>query len=609
MSLRALPVLSAAVLAACQPSGETPEPTNPRTDDPVAQSEVMVAPPRQAMVAAANPYAAEAGAEILRAGGSAVDAAVAVQAVLGLVEPQSSGLGGGAFLVLHDPRTTETWTYDGRETAPSAATSALFLGDDGKPLRYFDAIASGRSTGVPGAVAMLGMAHEDYGTLPWADTLDPAIALAEEGFVVSPRMAELVERMGAYVLPRDDDARAYFFVDGDPERPIPAGFTRDNPAYAQTLRALQADPRALLHGPIAQAIIDKTREAPRPGTLSLDDMADYRPIKKSALCSSYRDHRLCSAPPPSSGGVGVQAILGLLEEFDMAQAGPSLEGWHLFVEASQLAYADRDRYVADPDYVDVPVDDLLDKGYLAGRADLIHRDAALTRYAAGDLGDAGTDATGEVPGTSHFTIVDADGLVVSMTTTVEAPFGSQRMVGGFMLNNELTDFSFRPEDDQGRPIANRVEPGKRPRSSMAPHIVFGPDGALAFTTGSPGGNAILAYTAKSIVGLIDWDLSAQAAIELPNVIARNGTVRLEAKDLPDEDTDEVQRAGPAEEFGLDSDIIEGLEAMGHEVVRSRGEISGLHIIRVLPDGTLQGGADPRREGVAIAVDLDSVDTD
>lgn len=591
MTLRSSLLLSAILFGACQSAQPDMTTSEPATE-----------PPAMGMVAAANPYAVEAGAEILRKGGSAIDAAVAVQTVLGLVEPQSSGLGGGAFLVLHDPKTQKTWTYDGRETAPSAATSSLFLDETGEPLRYFDGIASGRSTGVPGAMAMLGVAHADYGTLPWSETMDGALSLAEDGFVVSPRMADLVARMGQYVLPRDDNAREYFFIDGNPETPIPAGFLRDNPAYAETLRALQADPRALLKGPIAQAIIDKTREEPRPGALSLDDMANYQPIKKEALCSTYRSYRLCSAPPPSSGGVGVQAILGALENFDMAAMGPTVEGWHYFIEASQLAYADRDQYVGDPDYVSVPVDAMLDKDYLAGRAALIKPDQALQSYAAGDLGPAGTDATAEVPGTSHFTVVDKDGLIVSMTTTVEAPFGSQRMVGGFMLNNQLTDFSFRPNDADGNPIANRVEAGKRPRSSMAPHIVFAPDGTLAFTTGSPGGNSILAYTAKSIVGIIDWGLSVQDAIELPNVIARNGSVRLEAKDLPAEDTDEVQRAGPAKEFGLESDIINGLEAMGHTVVRSRGEISGLHIIQRQEDGTLVGGADPRREGTAIAVD-------
>ena len=584
-------------LSACQSSESQSAPIEVATE-----TNTGPAPLEMGMVAAANPYAVEAGADVLRAGGSAIDAAVAVQAVLGLVEPQSSGLGGGAFLVLHDPETQKTWTYDGRETAPAAATSSLFLDETGEPLRYFDGIASGRSTGVPGAMAMLGMAHNDYGKLPWADTLDGALTLAEEGFVVSPRMADLVARMGQYVLPRDDNAREYFFVDGNPETPIPVGFVRDNPDYAQTLRALQADPRALLKGPIAQAIIDKTREEPRPGSLTLEDMANYQPIKKDALCSPYRGYRLCSAPPPSSGGVGVQAILGILESFDMTALGPTVDGWHAFIEASQLAYADRDQYVGDPEFVDVPVEAMLDEDYLAERADLIQPDQALGAYEAGDLGAMGDDATAEVPGTSHFTVVDSDGLIVSITTTVEAPFGSQRMVGGFMLNNQLTDFSFRPVDADGNPIANRVEASKRPRSSMAPHIVFAPDGTLAFTTGSPGGNSILAYTAKSIVGIIDWDLSVQDAIELPNVIARNGSVRLEAKDLPPEDTDEVQRAGPAEEFGMESDIIDGLEAKGHKVVRSRGEISGLHIIQRQADGTLVGGADPRREGTVITVE-------
>ena len=582
------------LLAAC---------TAPDTTEPPRDTAPM--PPRTAMVAAANPLAVEAGADMLRRGGSALDAAVAVQAVLGLVEPQSSGLGGGAFLVLHDPNTGQTFAYDGRETAPAAATSALFLNEAGEPLRYFDGIASGRSTGVPGAMAMLGMAHADYGALEWADTLEPAIELAEAGFEVSPRMADLVARMGRFVLPRDPEARAYFFVDGDPAQPLPVGFTRDNPAYADTLRALQSDPRALLSGPIAQAIIDKTRAEPLPGSLTLEDMAAYRPLKQQALCSRYRDYRLCSAPPPSSGGVGVQAILGLLEPYDMRAIGPTLEGWHLFIEASQLGYADRDRYIGDPAFVEVPTTAMLEKPYLRSRSALIRTDAALGTYEAGDPAGfrPGADATGEVPGTSHFTVVDADGLVVSMTTTVEAPFGSQRMVGGFMLNNQLTDFSFRPEDADGNPIANRVQPGKRPRSSMAPHIVFAPNGELAFTTGAPGGNAILAYTAKSVVGLIDWGLSPQEAIELPNVIARGGTVRLEARGLPVEDTDEVQRAGPAEAFGMDPALIDGLEALGHEVVRSRGEISGLHII-ALEDGELVGGADPRREGAVARVELD-----
>ncbi len=585
-------LLSAAVFVAACGASETPSHDEPgKTLVPA-----MPAGYGSAMVVAANPYASEAGAEVLRAGGSAVDAAVAVQAVLGLVEPQSSGLGGGAFMVLHDPETNAVWAYDGRETAPASATESLFLGEDGEPLRYFDAIASGRSTGAPGAVAMLGMAHSDYGKLDWADTLEPAVELAEAGFVVSPRMANLVARMGAFVLHDDANARDYFFVDGDKAKPIGEGFVRDNPAYAETLRAIQKNPRALLEGPLAQAIIDKAREEPRAGALTLADLAAYRPNKHEALCSTYRDYRLCSAPPPSSGGVGVQAILGALEPLDMSATGPdTVLGWHRFIEASQLGYADRDRYVGDAAFVDVPTDAMLDKDYLASRSALIDPEAALATYTAGELGVAGADSTREVPGTSHFTIVDANGLIVSMTTTVEAPFGSQRMVGGFMLNNQLTDFAFRPVDAEGRPAANRVQPGKRPRSSMAPHIVFAPDGSLAFTTGSPGGNSILAYTAKTVVGMVDWGLSPQDAIQLPNVIARNGRVRLEAKGLPEEETDEPQRAGPAQEFGMDPAIIDGLEALGHEVVRSKGEISGLHII-ALDDGALVGGADPRREG-------------
>ena len=591
---RALFLSSALLLAACGAPDRGPD----------AAFEAAATEPAgygTAMVAAANPLATEAGAEVLRAGGSAVDAAVAVQAVLGLVEPQSSGLGGGAFLILHDPSTDQTFAYDGRETAPAAATPELFLGEDGEPLRYFDAIASGRSTGAPGAIAMLGMAHEDYGQLDWESLFEPAIELAEDGFVVSPRMADLVKRMGAFVLAEDPEARDYFFIDGDKTRPIGAGFRRDNPAYAATLRAIQQNPRALLEGPIARAIVAKTQAGPRPGLLSVDDLARYQPVRHEALCSTYRSYRLCSAPPPSSGGVGVQAILGALEPLEMSATGPdTVLGWHRFIEASQLGYADRDRYVGDAAFVDVPVEAMLDKDYLAGRSAMISEDAALGEYSAGDLGPAGLDSTREVPGTSHFTVVDADGLVVSMTTTVEAPFGSQRMVGGFMLNNQLTDFAFRPVDADGAPAANRVQPGKRPRSSMAPHIVFAPDGELAFTTGSPGGNAILAYTAKSVVGMVDWGLSPQAAIELPNVIARNGRVRLEAKGLPEEETDEPQRAGPAQEFGMDPELVDGLEALGHEVVRSRGEISGLHIIAVR-NGELVGGADPRREGTVAVV--------
>ena len=534
-----------------------------------------------AMVASANPLATNAGLEILRQGGSAVDAAIAVQTVLGLVEPQSSGLGGGAFMIVYDNKTDKVWAYDGREAAPAGVTPELFYGDDGKPLRYFEGIASGRSTGVPSVMVMLEKAHKDYGNLAWGAQMDPAIKLADEGFAISPRMAGLMKRASTLALGKDANARNYFFIDGTDET-HPAGFIRDNIPYANTLRALQDNPRALLEGEIAEQIIAATRNEPLPGTMTLADMAEYQAQKRPALCSPYRGHTICGAQPPSSGGVAVQSILGMLENFDMAEMGQSLQGWHHFAEASFMAYADRDQYVADDNFVSVPVKGLLDKNYLASRAALISPEHANADVKAGTPEGIirGKDATPDSPGTSHFTIVDSSGLVVSMTTTIESVFGSQRMAGGFMLNNQLTDFSFKTHDENGLPIANAPAPKKRPRSSMGPTIVFSPEGEFLFTTGSPGGSSIIAYTAKTIVGMIDWGLSPQEAIELPNVIARNGSIRLE-------------------ENKLDEAIIVGLEDLGHKVVRSKGEISGLHIIYREPNGALIGGADPRREGTAV----------
>ena len=552
------------------------------------------------MVAAANPLATQAGVDILKAGGSAVDAAIAVQAVLGLVEPQSSGLGGGAFMLVYDPKTAKVWDYNGRETAPAGVTPEMFLDPEtGEPLRYFDGIASGRSTGVPGAVAMLNMAHKDYGKLKWGNHFETAINLAEEGFAVSPRMARITARMGRFVLKRDETARNYFYLE-DGETTIPEGFIRDNKPYAETLRAISQNPRALLEGPIAEAIVAKTREEPLPGALTLDDMAAYKPLKSEALCSTYREHIICGPQPPASGGVAVQSILRTLENFNMGELGPSEQGWHKFAEASFLAYADRDKYVADPEFVDVETGLMLNRDYLKSRAALIQDDKAIKDVKAGNPAAfiRGEDATPDSPGTSHFTIVDKDGLTVSMTTTVEAPFGSQRMTNGFMLNNQLTDFSFRTVDKEGLPIANAPAPHKRPRSSMSPHIVFNPDGEFLFTTGSPGGNSIIAYTAKTIIGIIDWGLTPQDAIELPNLIARRGRVSVEAKGIINEKTKEIDRGSPAEEFGLAKDIVESLETKGHKVRRSSGEFSGLHIIYRNKDGSLLGGADPRREGVA-----------
>ncbi|MBL4853435.1 MAG: gamma-glutamyltransferase [Robiginitomaculum sp.] len=536
-------------------------------------------PHGKGMVVAANSLAVEAGIEALRAGGSAIDAAIAVQVVLGLVEPQSSGIAGGAFLVFYDAKTGKVTAYNGREKAPATIDESLFLGEDGKPLRYFDGIVSGRSTGVPGVIAMLNMVHEDHGKRPWSDNFSSGIQLAEGGFVVSPRMAMLVKIAANYALKNQKAAREYFFTeDGSP---IEAGFLRDNKPYAASLRAIAQDYRAMYEGSLAEAIIAAVQEEPRPGLLTLEDMKNYQPQKTNALCSPYRGYVLCGAMPPSSGGVAVQSIMGQLANFDMKDLGPTLKGWHVFAEASAMAYADRDLYVADPDFVDVPTKALLNTDYLKSRAGLISMATNLKNVKAGNPVDfkPGKDATPDVPGTSHFSIVDKWGNVVSMTTTVESLFGSQRMAGGFMLNNQLTDFSFAPRDEAGVLIANRPGPGKRPRSSMAPHVVFDQDGGFAFATGSPGGSSIIAYTAKTMVAMIDWGMSPQEAADLANVISRNGSIRLE-------------------EAGLDPETITGLEALGHKVIRSKGEISGIHIIRKNPDGTYEGGADPRREGIA-----------
>ena len=590
--ISSLTLIAALALSSCAPQSSQNAGTDPRISSTPVKS--------KGMVAAANPYAVQAGLEVLSAGGSAVDAAIAVQAVLGLVEPQSSGLGGGAFMLVYDSKKAEVWAYDGREAAPQAATAELFINPEtGVPLRFFEGIASGRSTGVPGAVVMLHMAHQDYGQRDWGANLSGAIELAETGFTVSPRLAGMIERVGKFlILNRDDNARAYFFLEEG--TPLPAGFVRDNPEYAKTLHALSKNPRALLEGPIAQAILDAVAQEPLPGAMSLEDMASYQPRKTRALCSPYRKHLICGPQPPSSGGVAVQSILGMVEPFDMAALGPSAQGWHVFAEASFLAYADRNKYVADPQYVKVETEQLLNKDYLSARAGLIDMDAAMVEHQAGNPSAflRGKDATPDSPGTSHFTIVDGDGLVVSMTTTVESAFGSQRMAAGFMLNNQLTDFSFKAVDEAGVPIANAPAGGKRPRSSMAPHIIFNPKGEFLFTTGSPGGSSIIAYTAKTIIGMIDWGLSPQEAIELPNVIARRGTVKLETQGLEPELTDEPERMGPAARFGLSEDMAKALEDKGHKLRRSKGEISGLHIIYRNEDGSLSGGADPRREGVA-----------
>ena len=547
---------------------------------------------RQA-VAAANPLATDAGHQVLRAGGSALDAAIAVQMVLGLVEPQSSGIGGGAFLMHFDGQ--KVTAHDGRETAPAGARGDMFM-EHGRPLPFPEAVQSGHSVGVPGAVRMLEAAHRQHGRLPWAQLLQPAITLAEQGFRVSPRLHAL---LNADALLKKDPLALRFFYQADGQA-WPVGHVLRNPEYAHVLQLIAAQgSRALHEGPVAQAIVARTAQAPRPGTLSLQDLANYQPRMREALCFDHtaaaRAYRLCGFPPPSSGHIAIGQILGMLGNTsaqgpELAAGLPSPDFLHRYTEASRLAFADRAQFVADPDFVQAPAGDwlsLLAPAYLRERSQLIGTQAMK----AAPAGQPGGKTTSFAPmptqteyGTSHISVVDAQGRAVAMTTTIEAAFGSRRMVttdpsrlGGFLLNNELTDFSLAPADAQGRPIANRVEPGKRPRSSMSPTLVFDKTtGQMLMSGGSPGGAAIIHYTAKLLTGTLHWGLNAQQAIDLPNFGSLGGPTMLEA-----------QR--------FDRSTVDALKARGHEV-REMEMTSGLQAIERTPSGWF-GGADPRREGV------------
>lgn len=532
------------------------------------------------MVAAANPHAVQTGADVLRAGGTAADAMVAVQAMLGLVEPQSSGLGGGAFLVWYDAQSGELTTLDGRETAPLAATPTLFQDAAGQPLKFFDAVVGGRSVGVPGTPALMEAMHARWGNQDWAGLLAPAIRVAQDGFAVSPRLAGLVAR-DAERLSRFETTAAYFLPDGEP---LAAGDRLVNPAYAETLRAMAADGvgvfYALRDGSVGADIVDAVQTAPgNPGVLDAWDMALYQVKERPAVCAAYRGHEVCGMGPPSSGALAVGQILGKLDNWEMP-APDTADAWRMIGDASRLAFADRGRYVADSDFVPVPVAGLVDPDYLAGRAALLAGPDALPEVFAGepDFDHAliwGDGDTFERPSTSHISIVDSFGNVASMTTTIENAFGSRLMVRGFLLNNELTDFSFRSHKN-GAAIANRVEPGKRPRSSMAPTIVM-KDGAPVLAIGSPGGSRIIPYVAKAIIAHIDWDMDVQQAVSLFHAVNRFGTYDLEAGTA-------AEALGPV------------LEEMGF-AVNVRDLNSGLHAISI--GNQLQGGADPRREGIAL----------
>ncbi len=534
------------------------------------------------MIAAANPLAVQAGAEMLRAGGSAADAMIAVQVVLGLVEPQSSGLGGGAFLVWYDAASGELTTLDGRETAPLAATPTLFQDEAGEPLKFFDAVVGGRSVGTPGTPALLEAAHLRWGRTAWPSLFAAGITLAEDGFAVSPRLAALVQR-DADRLSRFPATAAYFLPGGTP---LHAGDRLRNPAYAETLRLMARHGAgvfyALADGEIGADIVDTVRSAPgNPGVLSKMDLALYQVRERPAVCVTYRAHEVCGMGPPSSGALTVGQILGSLQAHDLSTPGPdSAESWRLIGDASRLAFADRGRYMADSDYVPMPTRGLVDPAYLKERGMLLKGDDALPEVAPGtpDFDHAlnwADDDSIELPSTSHISIVDSYGNVLSMTTTIENAFGSRLMVRGFLLNNELTDFSFRTHRD-GVPIANRLEPGKRPRSSMAPTIVL-KDGKPVLAIGSPGGSRIIGYVAKSIIAWLDWGMDIQQAVALPHAVNRFGVFDLEA--------------GTAAE-----DLAPALEQLGYEI-SVRDLNSGLHAI-ALGDG-LSGGADPRREGIAL----------
>jgi|APFEC2959095171_1045051.scaffolds.fasta_scaffold00052_115 gamma-glutamyltranspeptidase/glutathione hydrolase len=573
MNLPMKPLLAAfalASLAACAPRAALPPATAPAPVAPAATP----AKERQAFVAAAHPLAVEAGLEVLRKGGSAVDAAVAVQAMLSLVEPQSSGLGGGAFMVRYDAKTKGITVYNGRETAPAGATPDMLLGPDGKPLSFFTAVVSGRATGVPGVVRMLALAQERHGNLAWKDLFGDVIRTADQGFTVTERLAGMIASRAPQA--RGADAVAYFRNERGEQ--IRAGDTLRNPAYAAFVRRLAAQgPDAMYKGETARRIVARLREGEFASTMTEADIAGYKPEVRDAVCNPYRVYILCAPPPPSSG-VGLLQLMAMIERTDIGTRGPNDPvAWIKYAEASRVMYADRDAYVGD--VPTVPVKGMLDPAYVASRAALVGDRAGPAPQPGTPPGavTARIDATNEVAGTSHFIVIDGEGNAVSMTTTVESLFGSGRMVDGFFLNNQMTDFSFVPEGP------NAIAPGKRPRSSMVPTIILNPDRSLAGAIGSPGGNAILAYVSKALLGIVEWNMPVADAIALPNLVARGSSFN-------------------GEESKFAPPILAGMAERGVVVRGGSGENSGLHGV-MLRNGGFDGGADPRRDGVARSITL------
>jgi len=588
-----------ALLAGCGAPAdpvETPQETAPELPSGWTDKTTQYA--ERDMVAAANPLAVDAGVAILAQGGSAVDAAIAVQMMLTLVEPQSSGIGGGAFLLHFDPAASRLVAYDGRETAPADATPDMFLGPDGGPLPFTQAVDGGLSVGTPGVIRLLEHVHREHGVLPWAALFAPAIALAEEGFPVSPRLHTMIAGT-AERLCAQPAARAYF-LKPDTCEALDEGTRLRNPELAATFRAIADGGAAAFYtGAIAQAIVDAVRTHPtNPGRLSMADLAAYTPVVREPLCGTYRTFRLCGMPPPSSGAIAVLQTLGMLEPFDLAAMAPdSADAVHLISEAYRLAYADRAVYVADDAFVDVPVAGLLDAGYLKSRAALIRMDRSLGVPEAGTPAGAvagGRDQSLGLPSTSHISIVDREGRMVNMTTTIENGFGSLQLVRGFLLNNELTDFSLTPTDAAGRPIANRVEPRKRPRSSMAPTVVFNARGEVEAIVGSPGGGAIIQYVTKTLVGLIDWQLDIQQAIDLPNFGAQtSATTTLERGTRLAALQAALEARGHTVTVADINSGLQGIVLNGTQASGSPGAFA-----RAPGRGRWAGGADPRREGTA-----------
>lgn len=533
------------------------------------------------MVTSANPLATQAGADILAQGGNAIDAMVTTQLMLGLVEPQSSGIGGGAFLVYWDAKNQKLTTYDGRETAPLDATPRLFQDENGEPLKFYDAVVGGRSVGTPGTVKLMWDTHQKYGQLEWRKLIEPVIEVATKGFEISPRLATLIEN-DAERLSRFATTKAYFFnPDGSPKT---AGTLLKNPQYAETLTAIaKQGAKAFYQGPIADSIIETVQNAAgNPGVLAQKDFDVYSVKQREAVCSAYQSYDICGMGPPSSGALTVGQILTMTEQFDLKDWGANdARSWQVIADASRLAFADRGMYMADEDFVPMPTQGLLDKEYLKQRAQLIKPGKALATVSAGSppwsyAQRQSMDESIELPSTSHFNVVDKQGNIVSITTTIENAFGSRLMTNGFLLNNELTDFSFRTHKE-GKPIANRLEPGKRPRSSMAPTIIMQDDKPY-MAIGSPGGSRIIGYVAQAIIAHTQWGMDIQQAVNQPHLLNRFGTL-------------DIEQGTKAETLKPE------LEEMGFKV-NVRDLNSGLHAILV-QDGQLQGAADPRREGAAI----------